>query len=276
MVICVRGQMVTADKSNSSADAAKSDDVINLTSSESQDEVLAALRYGDLKVTGRLVAASNATLFCEVNVGAHTFNAIYKPETGERPLWDFPDGTLANREFAAYLISEASNLHCVPPTLLRDGPFGFGMVQLWIDIDESIDLVDLYPQDLPKLRELALFDVIINNTDRKIGHLLPTTGGQIFGVDHGVTFHSEDKLRTVLWQWESLELTSSELTLLTNLAAKLDPARVEAESNLLPELQDLLTQIEISALRSRIDRLIRSKCFPSPSPDWPAVPWPPF
>ena len=248
MVTYVRGQMDTADN---------------------RDAIIAALQYGDLKVTGRLVDASNATLFGEITIGDVNFNCIYKPVTGERPLWDFPDGTLANREYAAYLISEATSLNCVPPTLLRDGPFGWGMVQLWIDIDEEVDLSELYRKDLPQLRTLALLDVIINNTDRKIGHLLPTNDGQILGCDHGVTFHVDDKLRTVLWQWEQLPLNENELQVLDDLLIKLTGELGE-------NLKDLITEDEIHALKLRIMRLQSEQVFPSPSPDWPAVPWPPF
>jgi len=240
-----------------------------MVTEDNRKELLDALRYGDLKVTGRLVDASNATLFGEVQVGVLSFNCIYKPVSGERPLWDFPDGTLANREYAAYLISEAMSLNCVPPTLLREGPFGTGMVQLWIDIDEEIDLVDLYRRDLPGLRNLALFDVVVNNTDRKIGHLLPTLDGHIYGCDHGVTFHVDDKLRTVLWQWEQTPLTDAEVTVLETLQAKL-----ASEAGL--QIQDLITDDELHALKFRISRLLSERVFPSPSPDWPAVPWPPF
>ena len=240
-----------------------------MVTEDNRSELLNALRYGDLKVTGRLVDASNATLFGEVQVGEISLNCIYKPVSGERPLWDFPDGTLANRELAAYLISEAMSLNCVPPTLLREGPFGIGMVQLWIDIDEEIDLVDLYRQDLLGLRNLALFDVVVNNTDRKIGHLLPTSDGHIYGCDHGVTFHVDDKLRTVLWQWEQQSLTESELQIVRNLADQL-------KADLGKSLQDLITEDELHALKMRVLRLSNEQVFPSPSPDWPAVPWPPF
>lgn len=240
-----------------------------MVTADNRDEILAALKYGDLKVTGRLVDASNATLFGEITFGENSFNCIYKPVTGERPLWDFPDGTLANREYAAYLISEAMQLNCVPPTILREGPFGFGMVQLWIDIDEEIDLAELYRRDLDALRKLALFDVVINNTDRKIGHLLPIANGHIYGCDHGVTFHSEDKLRTVLWQWEQLPLHQSEIEILEILEAKMN-----ADTGQL--IEQLITKAELAALKLRISRLLESKVFPSPSPDWPAVPWPPF
>jgi uncharacterized repeat protein (TIGR03843 family) len=160
-------------------------------------------------------------------------------------------------------------LNCVPPTLLREGPFGFGMVQLWIDIDEEVDLAELYRKDLPGLRNLALFDVVINNTDRKIGHLLPTSDGHIYGCDHGVTFHAENKLRTVLWQWEQLALLDAEIALLNKLETKL-------EGDIGALIQKLITSEEFSALKSRVSGLLALQVFPSPSPDWPAVPWPPF
>jgi uncharacterized repeat protein (TIGR03843 family) len=142
-------------------------------------------------------------------------------------------------------------------------------VQLWIDIDEEIDLAELYRQDLSGLRNLALVDVVINNTDRKIGHLLPTSDGHNYGCDHGVTFHAEDKLRTVLWQWEQLALLESELAMLETLDAKLDGQVGE-------QIKELITTEEFKALRKRVSRLQMMKVFPSPSPDWPAVPWPPF
>jgi uncharacterized repeat protein (TIGR03843 family) len=143
------------------------------------------------------------------------------------------------------------------------------MVQLWIDIDEEVDLAELYRKDLPELRNLALFDVVVNNTDRKIGHLLPTPQGHIYGCDHGVTFHAEDKLRTVLWQWEQLALLDSEIAMLKVLETKLEGEAGE-------KIQELITNEELNALKLRVSRLLAAKVFPSPSPDWPAVPWPPF
>lgn len=228
-----------------------------------------ALRNGSLVVTGRLVDASNATLFGKVSFNDAEIACIYKPIAGERPLWDFPDGTLAYREYAAYLLSRESGLDVVPLTVLRDGPFGEGMVQQWIDIDESIDLMEFFHRDNAQLRKIALFDAIINNTDRKIGHLLPTVEGLVFGCDHGVTFHSEDKLRTVLWQWAGFHLRQDERDLLVALNAKLD-------SSLGEDLRKLITPQEIIALRLRIQRLLESAIFPVPSDGWPAVPWPPF
>lgn len=229
---------------------------------------LVLLTTGTMKVTGRLVDASNATLLAEISDDQQTVSVIYKPIAGERPLWDFPDGNLASREYAAYLVSEMGKFGVVPLTLLRNGPFGPGAVQQWIDIDSSIDLAELYSQDDSRLRAIALFDVIINNTDRKIGHLLPDSSGHIYGCDHGVTFHSENKLRTVLWQWQGVELNEKEF-------AQLLRVRNEIE-NSVGLLRTLLTNSEISALFGRIDLLLMEKRFPEPSKDWPSIPWPPF
>jgi uncharacterized repeat protein (TIGR03843 family) len=226
------------------------------------------LANGTLEVTGRLVDASNATLYATCSYEDQAIPVIYKPIAGERPLWDFPDGNLAQREYAAFLISELAQFHLVPPTLLRDGPFGPGMVQQWIDIDESIDLAQFYRTDDSRLRAMALFDAIINNTDRKIGHLLPHPDGRLLGCDHGVTFHEEDKLRTVLWQWADSPLSDNEKSLLSNLKEKLlsDSVAILA----------LITEIEFEAMIYRVDRLLREGSFPAPSDEWPAVPWPPF
>ena len=232
------------------------------------NELLEHLEYGELQVTGRLVDASNATLYASCTYAEKSIPVIYKPVAGERPLWDFPDGNLAQREFAAYRISELGKFSVVPPTVLRDGPFGVGMVQQWIDIDEEVDLAEFYRTDDPRLRKMALFDAVINNTDRKIGHLLPTVEGDLRGCDHGVTFHEEDKLRTVLWQWADKPLTEEEKAILQDLLQVLqkDPT----------EILELITEDEFDALVMRIQRLLEQERFPSPSEDWPAVPWPPF
>ena len=231
-----------------------------------------AMRFGELSVTGRLVDASNATLYGVIKAmdGAESdeIRVIYKPVAGERPLWDFPDGNLANREYAAFLISEIAEWNLVPTTILREGPFGLGMVQQWIDIDETVDLALFYSQDKPLLRKLALFDAVINNTDRKIGHLLPTADGKLLGCDHGVTFHHEDKLRTVLWQWAGIALSDQEIIELRKLAEEILKEQVV--------FHKLLTEIELQALLARIERLISTGIFPEPSDEWPAVPWPPF
>ena len=230
--------------------------------------VIDHLLSGTLEVTGRLVDASNATLYAECTFNDEKMAVIYKPIAGERPLWDFPDGNLAQREYAAFLISEFSGWNVVPPTVLRDGPFGLGMVQQWIDIDESIDLALYYREDNENLRRMALFDAVVNNTDRKIGHLLPVIDGSLLGCDHGVTFHEENKLRTVIWQFAMRELTDEEIGSLSDLAS-----RLQAEPG---DLLELITESEFTALITRINQLIKSGKFPSPSEDWPAVPWPPF
>ena len=227
------------------------------------------LEGGVVKVEGRLVDASNATLFTEIELSGQTVRAIYKPISGERPLWDFQSGTLAFRERAAYLLSEAMDLHLVPLTILRDGPFGEGAFQLWIDIDESVDLALYFREINENLRKVALFDAVINNTDRKIGHLLPAETGHLFVCDHGVTFHEEDKLRTVLWQWSGQPLSAGEMVILSSLKDAIT-------NGLIAELPQLLSAIEIDALLMRIDRLISESTFPEPNPEWPAVPWPPF
>ena len=240
------------------------DTVDKVRATETNIEIL---KYGELNVTGRLVDASNATLFATLVFEGRSIPCIYKPVAGERPLWDFPDGTLAHREFAAYCVSHACGFDCVPLTILRNGPYGEGMVQEWINIDESIDLFNFFSSDNPALRSMALFDAVINNTDRKIGHLLPTAAGQLFGCDHGVTFHSQNKLRTVLWQWSGDALTALELDSL-----KRTRKIIENELDLTP----YLTSIEISALTNRVENLISKAKMPEPDPDWPAVPWPAF
>lgn len=227
------------------------------------------LQVGTVKVEGRLVDASNATLLTEIELAGEVVRAIYKPISGERPLWDFQSGTLAFRERAAYLISEAMGFHLVPLTILRDGPFGMGAFQIWIEIDESIDLALYFREVNEHLRKVALFDAVINNTDRKIGHLLPSQTGNLFICDHGVTFHEEDKLRTVLWQWSGHPLNEDELATLRNLR---DSIKVQQ----IAELSHLLSAVEIEALEMRIERLIAEAIFPEPNPDWPSVPWPPF
>jgi hypothetical protein len=226
------------------------------------------LTQGELDVTGRLVDASNATLYANCSFHGSTIAVIYKPVAGERPLWDFQDGNLAQREFASYLVSELGEFGVVPPTVLREGPFGLGMVQQWIDIDESIDLAEFYRQDNPELRKMALFDAVVNNTDRKIGHLLPINSDLVHGCDHGVTFHEEDKLRTVLWQWADKDLTSEEIERLERLEKS-----VQSEA---AQLLELITEDEFAALLARINRLLSEKKYPAPSDEWPAIPWPPF
>jgi uncharacterized repeat protein (TIGR03843 family) len=217
-----------------------------------------------MRVVGRLIDASNATLLAEIESDNQTQKVIYKPVAGEKPLWDFQDGNLAHREYCAFLLSNRAGFDLVPNTVLRDGPFGFGMVQEWIDTDEEIDIINFGQSDDSQLKRMAIFDAIINNTDRKYGHLLYKEG-KLLGCDHGVTFHSEDKLRTVIWQFSGEKIDKQEMLLIESASALDYPNLFES----------YLTQDEIAAIYERINRLLNSGRFPSPSENWPAIPWPP-
>jgi hypothetical protein len=229
--------------------------------------LIPSLINGELSIIGRLVDASNATLLCELTTDDdQPFKVIYKPGAGERPLWDFPEGNLAGREVAAFQLSEDLGLSVIPETVLREGPFGLGSVQRWIEIDESIDLSTLASSTSPEIRDIAFLDILLNNTDRKFGHLLPLEDGRILGCDHGLTFHTEDKLRTVLWQFANEPITPQEEKSLRTLGETLDPERYIG----------LISEEEFTAFLMRAERLLNTGLFPMPSEDWPAVPWPPF
>jgi hypothetical protein len=220
---------------------------------------------GEIVVVGRLVDASNATLLANIKDSDPKIEIIYKPIAGERPLWDFPDGDLASREYSAFLLSLMAGFDLVPLTVLRDGPFGHGMVQEWIDIDETVDVIEYGQSNDDQLRKLALFDSVINNADRKFGHLLLDKQGVLKGCDHGISFHTEDKLRTVIWQFSSLQFNSEEIILLNKVI----------DLNLEQIFNEYLTASEINALRQRVDELLSTGMFPEPSQIRPAVPWPP-
>ena len=236
---------------------------------------LAVLAEGEIELLGRLMGSTNHAMLCRVRLvcpppeASITIEAVYKPTAGERPLDDFPDETLSHREVAAFLVSEAMGWEIVPPTIRRDGPFGDGSLQLWIDVDPTVDVVAMVVEDDPRLRRIAVFDAAVNNTDRKGGHLLPTPAGHIYGVDHGVTFSTVPKLRTVLWGWRGRPLAVDELEGLARLADAL-------RGDLARDLAGLLSRGEIAATRRRVDALLETRRFPLPRPDWPAIPWPPF
>jgi hypothetical protein len=239
------------------------------------EAALELLREGELEIVGRLLDASNLNLFCTITRRCPdpepdlVANCVYKPIRGERPLDDFPDGTLAYREAAAFVVSEAIGWSIVPPTVLRDGPFGDGALQTWVDIDPAADVVAMVVEDDERLRRVAVFDAAVNNTDRKGGHLLPVAGGHVYGVDHGVCFSTVPKLRTVLWGWRGQRLSDDELAGLARLADAL-------RGDLARQLAPLLSRLEIAATRRRVDELLHRRRFPFPPSDWPAVPWPPF
>jgi uncharacterized repeat protein (TIGR03843 family) len=253
------------------------------------------LRRGELEIQGRLVDASNATLFCGITLDGVDAECVYKPVSGERPLWDFPDGTLAGRELATFLVSEAAGVHVVPPTVLREGPFGPGMVQLWVDTAEDEDLVDIVAPkrlaegwrtvlhahdehgdpavlahaDHPGLRAMAALDVVVNNADRKGGHILHGVDGHVYGVDHGICLHTENKLRTVLWGFLGEPLEQRELDSLERL-------RCAFTDQLTETLAEHVTHREVRTLMRRTDRLLSTGIYPEPSGEWRAVPWPAF
>jgi uncharacterized repeat protein (TIGR03843 family) len=229
------------------------------------------LGLGRLSVEGRLVQASNATLYCSIEWEGLSGACVYKPVAGERPLWDFPDGTLAEREVAAYAVSETMGLHVVPPTVHRDGPYGPGMVQLWVEPDPDIDLVALSRSEDEAIRRMAVFDAVVNNADRKIGHLLPPGDGHVYGCDHGVCFSAEYKLRTVLWQWRGENLTDEAVEALRHVDASLRDGGPLRET-----LLRLLTAEEVEATRRRVELMLKHRIHPYPPEDWPAIPWPPM
>jgi hypothetical protein len=241
-----------------------------------RNAALDVLRDGEIDVVGRIVGSSNNALLvtvtqvCPEPEADRTMHAVYKPTIGERPLDDFPDGTLTRREVAAWLVSEASGWGIVPPTVLREGPFGEGMVQAFVEADPDVDVVAMVVEDDPRLRRMAAFDAAVNNTDRKGGHILPIDAGDhVHGVDHGVCFSAVPKLRTVLWGWRGEPMDDDEI-------AGIDRIRTALDAGLGDSLRALLSPAEVDATRRRVDALLADRRFPLPSPTWPAIPWPPF
>lgn len=244
-----------------------------------------------LELQGRIMPASNATFLGEIDGR----QVVYKPVAGERPLWDFPDGTLAGREVAAYAVSRVTGWDVVPRTWLGDGPHGPGMIQEWQEPDPEQDAVMLVrPHDVPTgwrtsfeavddrdrdvtlvhedtvpLRRMAVFDVITNNADRKGGHVLEMASGHRYGVDHGLTFHQDVKLRTVLWGWGGEPLDDEDLAGIERVLTALD-------GELGAELAEHLTAVEIDVLGRRCRRLLAIGVLPASRGQWPSIPWPPF
>lgn len=259
------------------------------------DDVCRHLALGELTVLARITDSSNNALLVKVMHEGRTQHAIHKPIRGERPLWDYPDGSLVARERAAYLLSHAGGFDIVPPTILRDGPFGPGSLQSWIgavDVAADSGLVEVCPPgqappgwivvlrgedgvgrpvvlahaDDPGLRVMALFDAVINNSDRKGSHIL-RDAARLRGIDHGVSLSVEPKVRTVLWGFIGQPLSAGERARLERVAQAID-------TDLREDLEDLLTTAEIRALSERIVGLLRTGAFPAPAPGWPAIPWP--
>ena len=261
------------------------------------EALIQALTSGELEVEGRLIGASNGALRCLVPITPDSsVRCVYKPVAGERPLWDFPQDTLSKREVASYEMSEALGLHVVPPTVWRTkGPVGPGMCQVWIDEVTEMQLVAVLPggEDLTNwhhvfdgsdeyggvvslvhardvtLQKVALLDAVINNADRKGGHLLVDEQQRVWAIDHGVSFSTEEKLRTVLWGWAGKSLPN-------DLAAPVAALREMLSTGIPESVTGWLSTDEVESLEMRIKGLLADGTFPVPSADWPAIPWPVF
>ncbi len=236
-----------------------------------QATVIEHLEHGEIAVTGQFMWGSNYTFFCDVTYEGQTLPGVYKPVRGERPLWDFPSESLSGREVAAYLLSEGGGWGMVPPTVFRqDGPAGPGSLQLYIEHDPDYHCLKFTPEDKARTRPVALFDVVANNTDRKAGHVLIGEDGHVWLIDHGVCFHVQPKLRTVIWDFAGEPLSADECAQLTSLREKL-----ALQEDLYQALSNYLSRREISAIGNRIDHLLEEGRFPYPSEEWPSTPWPP-
>ncbi len=229
--------------------------------------MLDRLRGGELELIERMPWSSNATFLGVVTAAGDDLLVIYKPRRGERPLWDFAPGTLALREVAAFEVSEAAGWRIVPPTVLRaDGPFGEGMVQLFVDHDPDEHFLELRDAFADRFREFAAFDVVANNADRKSGHCIRDEHDHIWGIDHGVTFHEHHKLRTVIWDYAGERLSASAADGLCRMETAL-------AGELGDRLGELLSFVEIAAFAARVRRLLTEAALPEPRGDYP-YPWP--
>lgn len=226
------------------------------------------LTQGNVRLLGLMPFASNYTFLTEVSDGARSVLAVYKPRRGETPLWDFPKGTLCQREVGAYRLSLALGWPSVPPTILRDGPHGPGAVQLFISADLQEHFFTMREERREDFRSIAAFDVIVNNADRKGGHCLRAFDGTIWVVDHGVCFHSEPKLRTVIWDFAGDPIPEQQLEDIRRVATELRSGALGRD------LAPLLTTVEVESAAKRAEVLARAGCFPAPTGDRP-YPWPP-
>ena len=231
---------------------------------------MSLLDDGDVDVLGRMPWSSNATFLVNITDGDDEMLAIYKPQRGERPLWDFPRGTLCHREVAAYEVSSALGWDIVPYTVLRDGPAGIGMVQRFVEHDPEEHYFTLVGEHGDAFRRMAAFDVVINNTDRKGGHCLRAlAGGAIFGIDHGVSFHTQWKLRTVIWDFGGESIPPD---VCHDLCMLLDD--LQQSGPLHDRLGELLDRCELDALRARTEHLVATGVLPEADGDYHCYPWP--
>ncbi len=231
-----------------------------------EDRALTLLVEGELEVLGRVPWASNGTLITEVRHQGLAALAVYKPRRGERPLWDFPDGTLYRREVAAYLVSRYLGWDLVPPTVARDGPLGVGSLQLFVEADLTVTAFELIERGDPAMPRIAAFDVVANNADRKAGHCLLGADGRVWAIDHGLCFHAEPKLRTVVWDFAGQPLDEA-------LATDLEALAGRVPDDLAGLLAPLLDPGEVQAIAGRAAGLLRAGVLPNPR-GGRAYPWP--
>ncbi len=229
------------------------------------------LADGTLETLGLVPWSSNYAFVVRVSLGAEEHLAVYKPAAGERPLWDFPED-LYKREVAAYRVSACLGWPQIPPVVARDGPHGPGSVQLYVDNDlaEHFFTIRERPEAVPALQRIALFDALANNADRKGGHVLRAVDGGIWAIDHGLTFHSEPKLRTVIWDWAGQKVPSPWLKDVDRLRAALDAPGDPLQAS----LGTLLAPEEIDALLERTEAVLRARILPRPLASGQNVPYP--
>jgi uncharacterized repeat protein (TIGR03843 family) len=236
-----------------------------------REKILQAMQEGELKLEGQFVIGSNYTLLAKLHFRSQDFKVVYKPERGERPLWDFSFGSLEKREVAAFLVSEMLGWELVPPTVYRqDGPLGPGSVQLFIDHDPNYFYFNFSDQDVQQLRPVVVFDILINNADRKGGHILKDPLGHLWLIDHGVCFHETDKLRTIIWDFAGEKIPDNLLQEVSDFRNKL-----EEDAEIDQRLSEWLSKYEIKAISSRASRLLKQRVFPYPDERVRSYPWPP-
>jgi hypothetical protein len=248
----------------------------NTNSSDSQgltsQQVVEILQNGTIEAEhGMMRWSSNYTFLLSINHNQNSLMAVYKPQKGERPLWDFPDGMLCKREMASFLTSELLQWQIVPPTVLRQGPHGLGSMQFFIEHDPELNYFEFDEDKLPQMRQICAFDILVNNADRKGGHCLVDSQGHVWGIDHGITFNSSPKLRTVVWDFAGEPIEDFLLEDIERLCTQID----NQKSDYRQALNELITEREIHAFQHRIQHLLKSRKYPQPGPGGPNYPWPP-
>jgi uncharacterized repeat protein (TIGR03843 family) len=242
-----------------------------LSDNRDNSEIVSLLREGEITACKMIPSGTNSVFLLLLRRDKEIIRAIYKPRRGEAPLYDFPDGTLYLREAAAYLVSQALGWHFIPPTEIREGPYGVGMVQQFITARPSASYSYLVRKHSFEFRQIAVFDWLVNNADRKVGHCLEGEDGRIWGIDHGLTFNIVPKLRTVIWDFSGEAVPKDIVADIYKLKKQLDN-----KTSLFQSLSRLLTANEISALEKRLRIILRRPVFPVWSGAYRNIPWPPY